>query len=91
MYFDITTGLRLLRRSGIQVRGRGEGEKGRDQHTPDPDNEKITRTPQCLACCGARGGRTIQGHPLVASIPTSGFLFYGIPLDCTEHSFQYRV
>ena len=65
-----------------------------------------------LLCCGARGGKTIQGHPLVASIPIAlllefviihitgvvqtsfaagGLLFYGIPLDCTEHSFQYRV
>ena len=26
-----------------------------------------------------------------ASFAASAFLFYGIPLDCTEHSFQYRV
>ena len=67
MYFDITTAYGLLRRRSIQVRG--EGDKGRDQYKPDPDSEKITRTPQCLTCCGARGGKTIQGHPLVASIP----------------------
>ena len=48
-------------------------------------------------------GVSIQGHPLVVSMPitgivhvagvvqaffTSGFLFCGIILDCTKHSFQ---
>ena len=41
----------------------GKEDKGRDQYTVDPDNEKFTRTPQCPAGCGARDGRTIQGTP----------------------------
>ena len=50
---------------------------GKRSNKPDPDDENITRT-QCLACCGARGGRTIQEHPLVASIPIALLLEFVI-------------
>ena len=72
MYFDIATCRLLTQRGQIEKRTEGE-ERGREKK-PRQRQSKKPPTPPCPTHNSVRGGRAIQGHPLVAS--TASYLVY---------------
>ena len=97
MYYDITSSLRLPRRGSTQMRRQRERAERIIQAKPatvreegEPSRGTPWWPPQPLALLLKLVIIYVIGV-IQASLAASCFLFRGIPFDCTEHSFQYRV